>query len=161
MCPGRCGSVGASRPVAALPGATSTRRCLSAYLDPPEFLRALAPPRYAAGWEVREPGILCPRIRARRGTARVQGRWCLAASCIPGDRVHLPKSPGRATQEPACPEMRRETWKQGKEHACARGWRGLRRRASRGAFQDQRVADRYHLRPPIRQQPSPSSTHRS
>src|SRR5262249_49074090 len=47
---------------------------------------------------------------------------------IPGDRVRLPKSPSRVTQEPVCPHKRRETWKQSKERARALARRGLGKR---------------------------------
>jgi hypothetical protein len=86
---------------------------LAAYLDPADPLPSCAQSRYAAGWEGREPGLRAAyelayqRTSARQPVPRSFG--------IPGDRVRLPQSPSPATQEPACPHKRRETWKQSKE----------------------------------------------
>ena len=71
---------------------------LAAYLEPPEFLPSYAQPRYAAGWEGREPGLraayerACQRASARQHVPRSFG--------IPGDGARLPKRPSRVTQEP-------------------------------------------------------------
>jgi hypothetical protein len=90
---------------------------LAAYLDPPDFLPSCAQPRYAACWEGREPGLRAAyELAYQRASARPPVPRSFG---IPGDRVRLPKSPSRVTQEPACPEMRRETWKQSKERARA------------------------------------------
>jgi hypothetical protein len=96
---------------------------LAAYLDPPDFLPSCARQRYAVGWEGAEP-----RLRAAYELAlqRASVRQPLPRSFgIPRVGARLPKSPSRATQEPACPEMRRETWKQRKERARALARRGL------------------------------------
>jgi hypothetical protein len=97
---------------------------LAAYLDPPAFLPSCAQPRYAAGWEGREPGL---RAAYEQAYQRASARQPVPRSFgIPGDRARLLKSPSRATQEPACPDWQRETWKQSKERARALARRGLR-----------------------------------
>jgi hypothetical protein len=74
---------------------------LAAYLEPPEFLPSCAQSRYAAGWEGREPGL---RAAYEHSIQRASARQPLPRSFgIPGERVRLPKSPSRVTQEPACP----------------------------------------------------------
>ena len=96
---------------------------LAAYLDPPDFLPSCARQRYAASWEGREPGL---RTAYERAYQRASARPPVPRSFgIPGDRVRLSKSPSRVTQEPACPQKRRETWKQSKERARALARRGL------------------------------------
>jgi hypothetical protein len=86
---------------------------LAAYLDPPDYLPSCALQRYAAGWEGREPGLQAAYEQAiQRASA---GQHVPRSFGIPGDRARLPKSPSRVTQEPACPQERRETWKQSKE----------------------------------------------
>ena len=90
---------------------------LVTYLEPPEYLPSYARPRYAASWEGREPGL---RAAYEQAIQRASvGQHLPRSFGIPGDRARLPKSPSRVTQEPACPEMRRETWKQSKERARA------------------------------------------
>ncbi len=77
---------------------------LAAYLDPPAFLPSCAQPRYAAGWEGREPGL---RAAYEHTVQRASARQRLPRSFgIPGERARLPKSPSRVTQEPACPHKR-------------------------------------------------------
>ena len=64
---------------------------LAAYLDPPDFLPSCAQPRYAAGWEGREPGL---RAAYEHAMQRASARQPVPRSFgIPGDRVRLPKSP--------------------------------------------------------------------
>ena len=84
---------------------------LAAYLDPPDVLPSCA--RYQSYWEGREPDLRAAYEQAiQRASA---GQYVPRSFGIPGDRARLPKSPSRVTQEPACPEQRRETWKQSKE----------------------------------------------
>ena len=102
---------------------------LAAYLDPADPHPSCALQRYAAGWEGAEPRL---RAAYEQAFQRASARHVLPRSFgIPGDRVCLPKSPSRVTQEPACSEMRRETWKQSKERARALARRGLRLRLHR------------------------------
>jgi hypothetical protein len=94
---------------------------LAAYLDSAESLPSCA--RYQRYWEGREPGLRAAyEFTIQRASA---GQPVPRSFGIPGDRVRLPKSPSRVTQEPACPQQRRETWKQSKERARALARRGL------------------------------------
>ncbi len=73
---------------------------LAAYLDPADLHPSCAQPRYAAGWEGREPGLRAAYEQAiQRASA---GQRVPRSFGIPGDGARLPKSPGQATQEPAC-----------------------------------------------------------
>jgi hypothetical protein len=86
---------------------------LAAYLDPADPLPSCAQPRYAACWEGREPGLRAAYEQAiQRASA---GQPVPRSFGIPGDGARPPKSPSQATQEPACPKQRRETWKQDEE----------------------------------------------
>ncbi len=94
---------------------------LAAYLDPAESLPSCA--RYQGYWEGREPGL---RAAYEHTIQRASAGQPLPRSFgIPGARARLPKSPRRATQEPACPEQQQEAWKQDEERARALARRGL------------------------------------
>src|SRR5262249_42523697 len=68
----------------------------------------------------------CGQHTSKRFNAQMRASLCLAALVSPErDRARLPKSPSLAPQEPACPQKRRETWKQSKERARALARRGL------------------------------------
>ena len=84
---------------------------LAAYLDPGDVLPSCA--RYHAYWEGREPGLRSAYEQViQRASA---GQYVPRSFGIPGVGARLPKSPCQATQELACPEKRREPWKQSKE----------------------------------------------
>ena len=84
---------------------------LAAYLDPIDLIPSCA--RYVVPWEGAEP-----RLRAayeqmlQRASA---GQTLPRSLSIPQVGARLPKSPRLATQEPACCEEQRETWKPGEE----------------------------------------------
>jgi hypothetical protein len=86
---------------------------LAAYLDPADSLPSYAHQRYAAEWEGAEPRL---RAAYEHAIQRASAGQPLPRSFgIPGVGARLPKSPRRATQEPACLNKQRETWKQGEE----------------------------------------------
>jgi len=71
---------------------------LAAYLDPADPSPSCAQSRYAVGWEGREPGLRAAyELAYQRASARPPAPRSFG---IPGERVRLPKSPNRATQEP-------------------------------------------------------------
>ena len=86
---------------------------LAAYLDPADLLPSCAQPRYAAGWEGREPGLQAAYEHAVQRAS--VGQHLPRSFGIPRVRARLPESPCRVTQELACSEERRETWKQSEE----------------------------------------------
>ena len=108
--PSRCGSAGTSVPVGSQYSATSPRRFWPPTWTHQIFFPRVPNRRYADGWEGREPGLQAAYERAvQRASA---GQHLPRSFGIPGVGARLPKSPRRATQEPACPPVR-ESWKRG------------------------------------------------
>ena len=132
--PSRCGNAGMHALVALDPSSvTSPRR-----FWPPIWREQTRFPRVPGTRGIGKVGNpACRQHASTTSNVQVRGSLCLAASRIPEDRVRLPKSPSQATQEPACREKQRETWKQSKERA-----RALARRGFRSHVPDQYAARR-------------------